>query len=145
MKKTYIRPQISIEAFTPNNYVAACYKLACSVPKKNGTNYSNGSHWKEREYGGVWHSGSGKGTCADASANRVVTDTGLLQDSQVGEYNNEQGWITGGIDDWIDNNKNNRVDADDTIYWHTYDSNKSRRWNHVGTLLNADASHPNHS
>lgn len=144
-KKVWKRPCVVGQLFEPNEYVASCYRLACVVGP--GTNdSSNGDYWNGREYGGVNHAVAGtSGTCADPSANRVVTDSGLLADSHVGEYNNEQGWITGAIDSWLDINNNKKVDAGDIIYWHTFSSNKDRRWNHYGTLQLADSAHPNHS
>lgn len=42
-------------------------------------------------------------------------------------------------------NHNNKLSPGDTVYWCTYSGNKNRRWNHYGTLEQADANHPNHS
>ena len=145
MKRMYEKPMAYIENFTSNEYVAACYYLACQVGpgEKNG---SNGSHWHENEKGGVDHAALGTPkTCADKSANRVITDNGLLSDSQVGEYNGQQGWITGGIDDWVDSQPDGKVNAGDYIYWHTVDSDGNRRWNHYGKLELVSNGKPNHS
>ena len=143
-KKEYVTPVMAGEKFVANEYVAACYKLACQVGegKKDG---SNGPYWNAKEYGGVTHSKAGTpNTCADSSANRVITDEGDAFES-VGEYNGEQGWINGALDNWIDVNGNKICDAGDTIYWHTLSASGDRRWNHWGTLQLTDSSHPNHS
>ncbi|MDY2814763.1 MAG: hypothetical protein SOU03_12545 [Dorea sp.] len=147
MKREYVTPVLIGERFAANEYVAACYKLACTVGPGQA-NASNGDYWEENEYGGVTHSSAGTpNTCADANANRVITDSGDAFQS-VGEYNGEQGWIDGGLDTIIDNG-DGKVGVGDVIYWHTYGKNKwgwiDRRWNHVGTLELADSRHPNHS
>lgn len=146
MKKKWEEPKIQVQEFVANEYVAACYYLACNVGRGE-KDASNGPYWNGTEYGGVDHAALGtSGTCADKTANRVITDEGgLLANSQVGEYNKEQGWITGGIDTWLDTNNNGKVDADDVIYWHTVSKTNDRRWNHKGTLELADKNHPNHS
>lgn len=148
MKRMYEKPMAYEEIFVAYNYcTSACYKLACTVGpgKPNG---SNGKYWKQDEKGGVTHSPAGtKGTCADESANRVITGNGgLYTGTQVGEYNKDQGWINGGIDTIIDVNGNGIADTGDIIYWHTNSSSGDwGRWNHVGTIGEADTSHPNHS
>lgn len=146
MRETWTTPHVEVQEFVANEYVAACYYLACNVGP-GPDNASNGDNWNEKEYGGVNHAALGtSGTCADRTANRVITDDGgLLANSQVGEYNKEQGWITGGIDTWLDTNNSGKVDAGDVIYWHTFSDNNDRRWNHKGTLELADKNHPNHS
>nr|WP_294699468.1 hypothetical protein [uncultured Anaerostipes sp.] len=58
-----------------------------------------------------------KNSCTDPSANRVVSDTA----------------------------PKGKLNAGDIIYWHTLSGDGKRRWNHVGTLKEADSSHPNHS
>ena len=44
-----------------------------------------------------------------------------------------------------DNDNSKTLSAGDTVYWSTFSRNKNRRWNHYGTLEQADAKHPNHS
>lgn len=144
MKKIYGQPMAFEERFIADNYcTSACYKLACDVGpgKPDG---SNGPYWHEHEHGGVTHSPSGtRGTCADPSANRVITGNGgLYTGTQVGEHNKDQGWINGGIDHIIDVNGNDIADTGDIIYWHT---SSWGRWNHRGTIGKVDPSHPNHS
>lgn len=145
MKRVYENPVAYEESFVANEYVAACYYLACERGAK-GVNPYQQNKWGENEFGSdIRHERSMAGTCSDKTANRVISDTGFLKASQVGEYNKDQGWITGGIDNWDDTNHNNKLDVGEIIYWHTYNSGKSRRWNHWGTLQQADPKHPNHS
>ncbi len=138
-KKSWVSPKETLEEFTPNEYVSACYKIAC----KAGTQAvpSNGFQWDGYEHAGATHAESGAGTCADSTANRIITDTGI--DSKVGEYNSEQGWLDGSIDKIIDNG-DNKVGPGDLVYWHT-SGTENRRWNHWGIIEEADSSRPNHS
>lgn len=146
--KQWKRPEAVGQMFEPNEYVAACFSLACDIgtqgPEKttapwNGVpeyNYTHGPHS---------HAASGEtGTCADANANRVITDNGGVS-KVVGEQNKDQGWINGAIDSWSDNDGDGIMSAGDTIYWHTFDTYRTRRWNHRGTLQPLSASNPNHS
>lgn len=144
MKRVYESPKACAEIFTANEYIAACYDLACSVGA--GGNPPYGFKWNREEYGSdVSHSKPGTAdTCADSTANRVITGEGGTFHS-IGEYNGEQGWINGALDYWKDVNENGRYDTGDVVYWHTLSGNNDRRWNHWGTIAQADPNHPNHS
>lgn len=151
MKRIYEKPVAIQEAFIANEYVAACYSLACSVGSGNKGDKVN--KWRYNETGYVYHEHDFvSGTCTDASANRVITNDGSVVKS-VGEYNKDQGWLNGGFDYWDDRNGNGIVDTDDGIYWHTESkttnhwgqSSVDRRWNHYGVLKPLDSSRPNHS
>lgn len=143
MKRVYETPALYIEAFAANEYVAACYKLACQVG--TGATPPDRNKWSGRERGDVSHSKLGTpNTCADANANRILTDDGgALQ--AVQEHNYDQGWINGQLDYWVDVNQNQKYDTGDRVYWYTTDSGNTRRWNHWGIIEATDSSHPNHS
>lgn len=150
--KTWIRPMIIEECYVSNESVAdsvtACYKIACQVggPKFNGqTDYSNGPNWSGREYGGVWHETTGTGNCSDSNSNRVLSN-GMTSGTSIQEYREDRDvndrWLNGQIDSIILNNEG-KVGPGATVYWYTKDN--TRRWNHKGVILPADASRPNHS
>lgn len=142
MKKMWEEPRIAVQEFVPNEYVAACFKLACGRGSDPSLPY--GSHWETGERGNVSHSTIGTPhTCGDADANRVITDDGGLFQS-VGESNGEQGWLNGGLDYILQSDGNNTVDTGDVIFWHTT-ANDGRRWNHWGVVQQQDTNHPNHS
>ena len=89
MKRMYEKLMAYEEAFVANEYVAACYGLACSVGF--GNSGDKGNKWKYDEKGSVFHEHDFvSGTCTDASANRVITNDGSVIKS-VGEYNKDQG------------------------------------------------------
>lgn len=124
MKRMYEKLMAYEEAFVANEYVAACYGLACSVGF--GNSGDKGNKWKYDEKGSVFHEHDFVSrTCTDASANRVITNDGSVVKS-VGEYNKDQGWLDGGFD-----------------YWGQ--SFVDRRWNHYGILAPLDSSCPSHS
>ena len=39
MKKEWVEPEILVQQFVANEYVAACYKIKCTTPEKNSTFY----------------------------------------------------------------------------------------------------------
>lgn len=118
--------------------------LACKRGSKGWD--GNVAHWHYAEYGrNVSHSPLGTAnTCGDKTANRVITDNGGVFE-KVQEHNGEQGWLDGTYCGYDDNDNSNTLSAGDTVYWSTFSENKDRRWNHYGTLEQADAKHPNHS
>lgn len=148
MREIWTTPHVEVQEFVANEYVAACYKIACARGRRSVLP-PTGSQWNGKEYGkDIIHEDIGSslaaGTCADASANRVLTDNnGVYQNIQ--EKNKEQGWIDGGFDKWIDVNGNSKMDAGDIIYWHTFNKGNTRRWNHWGYIEEFDSNHPNHS
>lgn len=143
MKKKWEEPSVMIQEFVPNEYVAACFKLACG--RGSDPSLPHGSHWRTGERGNVSHSTIGTPqTCGDASANRVITDDGGVFQS-VGEFNGEQGWLNGGLDEVLQMDGNNTIDPGDVIFWHTTNRRDGRKWNHWGVVQQQDPSHPNHS
>lgn len=39
MKKKWVEPEILVQQFVANEYVAACYKIRCTTPEDNSTFY----------------------------------------------------------------------------------------------------------
>lgn len=150
MKKMYKKPMAFEEAFVADEYVAACYYLACERGSTKPDPWKgNGAKWGGiSEYGwGVSHSPLGTPhTCGDKTANRVITDNGGVCE-KVQEHNGQQGWISGIYYGYDNKDANPALSPGDTVYWCTYSGsgNQKRRWNHYGTLEQADANHPNHS
>lgn len=145
MKSRYMKPVLAVQNFVPNEYVAACFELACG--RGSDSSFPYGRYWDDPERGDVSHSPIGTpNTCGDAGANRVITDDGGLFQS-VGELNGEQGWLNGGLDYISQMDGNNTVDPGDVIFWHTEASGRhdNRRWNHWGVVQQQDPDHPNHS
>ena len=133
MKKMYEKPMAFEEAFVADEYVAACYFLACKRGSKGWD--GNVAHWHYAEYGrNVSHSPLGTAnTCGDKTANRVITDNGGVFE-KVQEHNGEQGWLDGTYCGYDDNDNSNTLSAGDTVYWSTFSENKDRRWNTMEPL-----------
>ena len=146
LKKNWEMPVTVVQKFEPNEYVAACYTLACLVG--NGESAPYGAQWNQDHW---WvsietdHSPLGTpDTCGDKNANRILTNaSGVI--TNIDEHNYDQGWIPGALDKWYDENNNDICDPGDVIYWHTYSSDGKRRWNHWGYAAAEDVNHPNHS
>ena len=128
MKKTYNHPQVSVEAFTPNEYVAICWKVGC----KNDTTQANQT--SNAPYGNLWTVKEGSydkefnhdGDCRNPGNNYFQANgTNITFEF---ESNSQQGNLQGGFDHWEDVNSNGIVDSKDVVYWHT--SNGTRTWNH---------------
>lgn len=145
MKKTWVDPRIEVQQFVPNEYVATCWGVACIVGDGNYGGYGaeeSWSHWNGKApYGNDCDNHNG--SCSVAVNNQFKDSNGKV--SFYAENNSEQGSLNGGYTGYIDNNNNNKIDGGDTIFWYTLSGNRDRRWNHYGTVVNADPSHPNRS
>lgn len=146
MKKSWEEPKIMVQQFVPNEYVAICWGVACSVGGGDYGTYGL-EYWDGvAPYGNLCHDHTG--SCSISSNNQFNVDANNNV-SFYAENNDEQGSLSGGYTSYIDNNGNNKVDGGDIIFWYTlgYDSRGkvNRRWNHYGTVVNADSKHPNRS
>ena len=109
--KNYVKPMMESEVFAANEYIAACFQLACG--RGSDPSFPYGRHWWSGERGNVSHSTIGTpNTCGDAAANRVITDDGGVFQS-VGEFNGEQGWLNGGLDYILQRDGNNKGGNED--------------------------------
>ena len=60
MRRKYTKPSMSIDMFEANEYIAACYKIYCNVPKGYGFNDLNGDgKYKKKDDGSKIASGTG--------------------------------------------------------------------------------------
>lgn len=147
MKKKWEEPQIMVEAFEANEYVAACWKVGCSHNTSYGNQMSSGG--SNAPYGNQWGVTEGPyddvfshdGDCRHASNNYFQANGTNIKFKF--ENNSNQGNLGGGFDSWKDVNGNGIVDQNDVVYWHT--SNGSRTWNHWGYVETVDSSRVNHS
>lgn len=145
MKRAYETPMACAEEFVPNEYVAACWGVACD------TDWAN---WYEKEFrywdnGNVSHASDHCGN----SSNQVIMD---YNDDGIGDrmietgtdglgtlactiytgYNERNGRFTGQI-------SASDVHIGQPIYWTT--SSGNRTWHHRGTVTATAEGHPNRS
>lgn len=147
MKKTWELPVICVQYFEANEYVAVCWGVGCVVggPPGNYGGFGENDNWAHWGYtapsGNYCHDHSG--SCQYAVNNQFNVDENNNV-SFYAENNSEQGSLNGGFCSYIDNDGDNKVSDGDIIFWYTNGTN-GRRWNHYGTVVNADSKHPNRS
>lgn len=146
MLEKWETPRVTIQEFEPNEYVAACWTVACMVGNGDYGRYGSRDrwrHWGYREpYGSDCHNHTG--SCSIEKNNQFnVSKDGVV--SFYAENSSEQGSLNGGYTDFIDNNEDGVVNDGDIIFWYTLSGNSDRRWNHYGTVVNPTPDHPNRS
>lgn len=134
--KAYVTPMMTSEVFTPNEYIAVCWQVACKVGQGNYGEYGERQKWyywnNQRPYGNNCNDHTG--SCSDAVNNIFTVDTNGNVTFDF-ENSSDQGALRGGFTDYIDNNNNNVIDSGDTIFWYTStDQGGNRRWNHYGIV-----------
>lgn len=135
MVKEWTKPMLVIQEFEPNEYVAACWSLACTVPGSDPIP-SYDRYGKENNT----HGSAGCGN----PANQIISDNnGVLT---VMENSADQGLLEARITsptDWAE------VYAGMVVTWETSSMDSTtgqmRTWHHSGTAQSVDSSHPNRS
>ncbi len=149
MKERWRTPSVQVEEFEANEYVAACWQIACAVGAQGNPDYANPDPmpWNTE----VTHSHNSDGTGCGWAHSQYITEVsdGVFAVTELGDndldarlgkngWNNLSSTISG-------------VEPGDTIYWTTslttgswWNSN-TRTWYHYGTVGQADPDHPNRS
>ena len=144
MKKTYLKPTAYIEAFSANEYVAACYSLACRVGSGE-TNPVTHTIWPSNSRGEEEHLSSGTGNCSDAGSNYLTVDSNgnfrSLEEWRSDLNNNKGGWLHGTKVAYEDLSGDGKCGPGDYIAWNTSTSDGKRTWHHWGIAKVADAKH----
>lgn len=140
MLEKWETPRVTIQEFEPNEYVAACWGVACDVDWSN--RYEN---WQGDYDNGVTHRGD---HCGNSSNQVIFDDNG----DGIGDRMVETG--TDGLGDlactiYTDDTyrtvrKVSTVKIGNEIYWTTTASD-GRTWNHRGTVFGTAEGHPNRS
>ena len=139
LKKNWEMPVTVVQKFEPNEYVAACWGVACDVSWAN---------WYE-QYNGYWDGGNvshASDHCGNSS-NQVIFD---YDDNGVGDAMIET--RTDGLgnlectiykDAFETEIQPDDVKIGQLIYWTT--SSGNRTWHHRGTVTATAEGHPNRS
>lgn len=135
-KKVYQKPLLMSEDFVPQEYVAACWTIACT----QGTtgDQVNRSDNYDIQSGGKYymdHSGS----CSSAVNNVIANNNGVIT---VRENNSEQGWLDCTVVSpagWAD------VTPGMEVTWTTTNKLGNKTWKHKGTAGALMPGHPNMS
>ena len=127
MKTKWITPRTEIETFIPNEYIAACWGVACEWQVANSKEHAPGINHQPDH-------------CGQAN-NQVVYD-----DNNDGYADRMIETGTDGLGDLpciVDGGINN-VKIGDYIYW-TTSASDGRTWHHEGRVINSVPGHPNAS
>ena len=134
--RTYTTPKMTSEQFAPNEYISACWQVACTVGNGNYGEFGrqdNWSHWDGKApYGNDCDNHTG--SCSQAENNIfIVSDNGNVTFDF--ENSSEQGELSGGFTGYIDADESGSISDGDIIFWYTSTEKKGkRRWNHYGTV-----------
>lgn len=154
-RKTYCAPMLSVERFAANEYVAACWGVACVVATANEYEKSvNSKVWQEYYKGGTYdgyipHDGNNCGTLS----HQVIYDDNDdgTPDRMIEEQTKNLGNLTCYI--FQDGSYSTikqiaDVKVGDYIYWRTYLNNNypnGKCWSHQGKVVESYAGRPKHS
>lgn len=139
VRKGWVTPKAMVEEFEANEYVAACWGVACEV------DWANEVEWVQGDYNrGVTHDTAHCGN----SSNQVIYDDNNdgTADRMIEEGTDGLGNLTCVIysDPFYRNPKDiSTVKTGDLIYWTT--SSGDRTWNHRGVVFDEYPGRPNHS
>lgn len=146
MKNTWGSPRIVVEQFAPNEYVAACWGVACQVDTANEYEKTHGPQGSRKS----WY----ELECTHGAANCGFTGNQVIYDDNndgTADRMVEVGTNGLGTLDCIiysDANYSSpmavgSVTVGSTIYWTTAAGTKV--WHHVGTVVETVPGHPNRS
>lgn len=139
MKKRWETPRTVVQGFEPNEYVAACWGVACFTDQANAYEISHGN-W---DNGGISHRPE---HCGSSTNQAIHTDSNNNPTSMTEVGTDGLGNLPCTL--YADPYYNNlldisEVDPGETIYWTTTAGN--RTWHHVGRVEETYAGHPNRS
>lgn len=147
MLEKWETPRVTIQEFEPNEYVAACWAIACEYGIIGGENGINNPNTWLHELPTATHTLRSDGTGCGHEKNQYITENanGSFSVMEI----NTQG--LGSLDTQLTKNSNyfglnssiSDVEPGQTIYWTT--SSGNRTWYHKGTVSTADYGHPNRS
>lgn len=141
MKKRWVEPRVQVEEFMPNEYVAVCWGVQCSIGPANDYEASifNSAQDHRSEY------------CGTRGHQWLTDENNDGTPERMSEINTD-GLGTLACTIYTDESYKYRRDistvkVDDYIYWTTSaGSGKDRRtWHHQGTVTATTPGHPNRS
>lgn len=143
MKKKWVAPRVEVQKFEANEYVAACWGVACDIGLANQWEKDHDNYW----LGAIKHQSDGCGL----STSQYVMDTDSDGFPDVMKEWSEHGsGLTCEVftnADYNDKADLSSVKAGDKIFWTTskVDFLVKKTWHHQGTVVLSDPAHPNRS
>ena len=139
MKKRYVTPAMMEELFQANEYVAACWTIACA----------RGHDGNSVESSGVTHGTTGEDSGCGYAKNQVISSAGngLVKMTEVLTQQAHDLDCTITDNKWNPINlKESDVKIGETVYWTTSATDDSGRvWHHYGQVQSAGKGNANHS
>lgn len=154
MKKRWVEPRVQVEEFMPNEYVAVCWGVQCSIDPANAYEetvpaYCDGQGKHRPHQSNNYHVGQTHRTeyCGTLGHQWLVDSDGNNVPENMYEIS------TDGLGNlactlYTDGSYSNVLDisavrAGDYIYWTT--SSGNRTWHHQGRVTGTTPGHPNRS
>ena len=134
MKRKYERPMAFEETFMTNEYVAACWGVACSIESANKVDQNN--PWVDHK---AKH-------CGLETNQHIYTDSNGVAVSMIEEKTDRLGNLTCNLytdSSYRDSKPYSSVKPGDYIYWTTKSGH--RTWHHQGYVKSTYKNRPNHS
>ena len=149
MKKRWVEPRVQVEEFMPNEYVAACWGVSCSVDAANTVEMN----WMVRGDFGHWENNYENGQTHDAAHCGMQTNQWVIDNDGNGTVDRMIETGTDGLGDltctlytgpdYKTTASFSGVTTGSYIYRTTTSGNRTRH--HQRNVIGTDASHPNRS
>lgn len=137
MKRRWETPKTIVDEFEANEYVAACWGVACYIDEAN--EYERSIHNSVQDHRSEYCGTTGHQWLTDSNNDGTLESMSEIGTDGLGTLS-----CTIYTDDTYREVRNIReVDVDDYIYWTT--SSGSRTWHHQGKVTATTPGHPNRS
>lgn len=147
--REYVTPRMTGETFAANEYIAACWAIACEWGirgEEQGTNNLDLPFWIHEGSDAI-HTLRGDGTGCGHANNQYITENAdgsfSIMEINTQGLGNLNTRLTTDSNYWYLSPSITGVEPGDEIYWTT--SSGNRTWYHSGTVSTADYGHPNRS
>lgn len=139
MKKQWTSPRILVQEFEANEYVAACWDVACNTVEAN-------IHQGKTHFSGETHNPIHCGNAANQVLKDINNDGSFDTMTEVGTDNlgNLPCYVYTDLTYSTPQNLSN-LKSGDLIFWITQTKDGSRKWFHQGWVKDQDPNHPNRS
>lgn len=144
MKKIYKKPIACEETFMSNEYVAACWGVACSIDPANKYEKNHNNTWIAGEGSDKPH---GIDHCGQSANQHITTNSNNVAISMIEDGTDRLGKLNCTLytdESYSKTRKYSDVKIGDYIYW-TTSASGSRTWHHQGRVTGTYPNKPNHS
>ena len=140
MKAKWETPRIKVETFAPNDYVSACWGVACDVTAANQYEKTIGTYNPVNLFHDAYNCGQASNQYIQDKNGDGTIDT-MTETGTKGLGNLKCTLYTDGT--YTTKESYSSVQPGSYIYWTT--SASSRTWHHQGRAVATETAHPNRS